>query len=152
MKKWLSSMFILVAIWTIALLIFREDWGWWKDFSSVINKLGVGIGAILGGIGALTVIDDWVKIRRKRQYRLMWQRILSPSRLKNKEIQLIKEGDEIYGIDLTIKRMWWIRNPSTLHDLDFQGKDAQNINASELSEYKKKNEQGQQINFYSDLF
>lgn len=124
------------------------NWQWWNNFAPVFRDIGAGIGAILGGAGAITVISDWSERKNVKNYRNKWKRLLSPARLKNKEIELIKSGDEVYAVDNSIdpKPIRWIRNPSTLHDLGFTAKDAREIEEKELDKYNKHD----QINFYAD--
>lgn len=123
-------------------------WSWWHDFSSVFRDIAIGLGALAGGIGAIPVINDWRERVNKNRYRSKWQRLISPARYKNKEIDLLKSGDEVYAVDNNAKPqpMWWIRNPSTLHDLGFKGHQAREVNKDELSKY----DEGPQINFYVD--
>jgi hypothetical protein len=128
-------------------------WNWWLNFSTVFRDIAVGIGALLGGFGGLRIFIDWLKLRIEKRAISRWKRLISPSRVNNKEVELVQASgqNEIYAVDKATdsltNTMWWVRNPSTLHDLGFQRATKQ-ISVDKLETLKHERYTGTQVNFY----
>jgi hypothetical protein len=129
------------------------NWSWWLNFSAVFRDIAVGIGVLLGGFGGLRILIDWLKQSTETRRINRWKKLISPSRVNNKEVELVQVSgqNEIYALDkakdILTDTMWWIRNPSTLHDLGFQ-RATKHISIDRLEKYKRERYTGTQVNFY----
>lgn len=121
MKKWHWKIFIGLIVGLLVWLILIKDWGWWLNFSEVVNRAGLGIGAILAGFSAIPIIRDWQKDRKKQEYKDICTKKFSAQTRDKKKIAIWKQkdGNPIYAIDKTDNIKHHIKPWSTFKELGY---------------------------------
>lgn len=116
------------------------DWDWWNNFAPLFRDIGVGIGAIAGGIGAIPVINDWRKRKQKQHYRDKYIKRFS-SHLKDKNDVLIwklENSNKIYAIYKPDDTRQHIKSWSTYKELGYESGDwDKEVSKKVLNQYKE---------------
>jgi hypothetical protein len=117
--KW--KIILLLAIGLIIWLVLSKEMGWWLDSGEVIYKIGLGIGAILGGFSAIPIIRDWVNDRGKKMNKEKMMRKFSARTRDKKKIEIWKQqdGDPIYAVELRKNLKHHIKPWSTFKELGY---------------------------------
>ena|SRR3989344_2763473 len=117
------------------------SWDWLKDFATVVRDLGVGIGTLLGGWGALPLFKKWNrKEREKEQYKEKCIKRFA-SHLRNKDEALIwklKNSDKILAIYKPNMTWQHIKTWSTYKALGYESGDwDKEVGGNELDNFKE---------------
>lgn len=114
-------------------------WNWWHDLSEVVSGLGVGLGTLLAGYGALPFFKDLNrKDKKKDQNKDKYMKMFA-SHLRNKNEALIwklKNSDKIFAIYKPNKTRQHIKPWGTFKDLGYESGDwDKEVTKSELEGY-----------------
>jgi len=140
-----SKLIIVVVIVTLIFFLIIPYYVGLKEASEIFQSFGVGLGALLAGMGGLTAFSDWWKKKRKKDNSIENYRKKYPRSKLNKTYKIIRyEGDEvrIYLLDINSNKRHWVKDPSTLRALGFSGKDAKTEKYSEFNIHKEGEEIG----------
>lgn len=119
-----------------------------KEVSEIIQSFGVGIGALLGGVGALKVFTDWRTKRKAIKAKLRWKRLYPPDKLgvdfkllrhsysQDKGSNVIGSADEVYICDDRSNSKHWAANLKTLKSLGFNSGQVKGVAKTELEKYR----------------
>ena len=111
------------------------DWVWWQKFAPVFNDIGLGLGAILAGIGAIGIIDDYRSKKNNEKSNQKWINKFPVERL-NKDFDII-QSDNAKGIlyihDKKLNKKHWIADPISLRAM---GLDFSNTKTISYEEFK----------------
>jgi hypothetical protein len=106
----------LLLVW----LALTKAMSWWLNFSTVVNRIGLGIGAILGGTSAIPIIRDWSNEKNKLRYKDKYMKKFSNfTRDKEKTSIWKSNGNPIYAIDKINRTKQHIRPWSTFKELGY---------------------------------
>ena len=139
-----------------------------KTISEIIQSIGIGLGALLGGAGGLKLFWEWLGERQTRkQYRQLKRKTLklypkaslgdtfkllrhhfAKDHKDDEEVLVLGRSDAIYIGDMRTMTKHWIVNPETFTILGFNLDQVQGASKSELSSYKD----GDEINLKPDDF
>ena len=116
--------------------------GQWKVIAEIFQSFAIGVGAILGGIGALKVLGDWAGAQSRKRRIKKWRRRFPKSSM-NEAFKLIYPtyenvvgGGEIYIKDLRTNTKHWVADPETLETLGFNFSEAKGIPHKDFDEIK----------------
>lgn len=117
-----------------------------KIIADIFQSIGIGLGSILGGLGALKVLSDWqVKRKNEKLKRKLLRRY--PKERLNKDFRLlahsfsedsenvIGRSSHVYLCDERTKTRHWIANIITLKLLGFNGDEVTGVSKKILESY-----------------
>ena len=116
-----------------------------KAASEIFQSFGVGFGALLAGLGGLTVFWDWWQKKQEENERLKKYKEKYPRKLLNKDFELIRSDsnhDPVYILDLKTKIKHWIKDQKTRKELGFRPDDVKEIDDTTFKLYDEGNEIG----------
>lgn len=138
MNKYIVIAFILIVLLIFFLII--PCYVGIKIASEVFQSFGVGFGALLAGLGGLTVFWDWWQKKRKKDNSIEEYKNIYPRFNLNKTFKIIRYKNDnvrVYILDLKDKTRHWVKDPPTLRALGFSGRDAQTLEDSEFEGHKE---------------
>lgn len=91
-----------------------------KVFADIFQALSIGIAALLGGFGALKILEEWNAKRKLARQKRRWLRMFPKDKL-GEDFKLIRpiSSDHVYICDNRSKSKHWIINMKTLTLLGF---------------------------------
>ncbi len=130
-----------------------------KTTADIFQSLCIGLGAVLGGLGALKVLGEWAN---KRKYEKSKRKLIKcyPKEDLNSSFKLLahsysEDSDNVVGrsshvylCDDRTKKRHWIANLKTLKLLGFNGDEVNGVSKRVLESY----EMGEQIDLDPSTF
>lgn len=113
-----------------------------KEISEIFQSFSIGIGALLGGLGALKVSSEWAKNLKRKLDARKWRKRFPKDKfgeqfdLVYKTYENVIGGGVIYVRDKRTKTKHWVADEETLKMLGFNLDEAKGIAASEFDGLK----------------
>lgn len=115
----------------------------WKMVFEMFQSFGLGLGALLGGLGGFIVFFDWLEKKRRQAEINQLKKFYNRKDFFRKSIILVNEPNTpgwIFLLDDRTKTRHWIKNPQTMKDLGYSYSDVVNVSKGKFSRYKESNE------------
>lgn len=122
----------------VTFLIFGKLFGF-RDGSEIIQSVGIGLGAVLAGLGGFTVFYDWLEKQKSTDKRIQELKIKYPRKKLGDNFEIIQPNTQlgwIHLLDKESKTIHWVKDLSTLRKLGFSGEDAKTIQRTEFDRYE----------------
>lgn len=115
----------------------------WKAFAEIFQSFGIGIGAILGGLGGLILFLDWKNKKNRADY-LRNLRAKYPRSLLNEDFRVAHTHERQgwwFILDDKSKTRHWITNLETMSFIGYSSADGVEVSMQEFNTYP----QGEEI-------
>lgn len=110
-----------------------------KILSEIFQSFGIGLGAILAGLGGLIVFLDRKDKKSKENY-LKKLKNRYPRSLINQEYQIahtmVRRG-WFFVLDHRTKTKHWVKNMETMNDMGFSSADGIIVDDKDFNKYKE---------------
>ena len=107
-----------------------------KTLSEVVQAIGIAIGSLLGGLGALKVLGEWRDKRKHARQKRKWLE-LYPTDKVDIDFEIMKlDADPVYVCDKRDMTRHWVANGFTLNQLGFNENQIRTVNENALDKYR----------------
>lgn len=128
-------LFFLLPLFTSCFISLEEV----KTYSEILQNLGIGIGALFGGLGGLKILLDYGgTLEKKRKIDKLRQRY--PVGKQDQSYELVEPEEApgtIYIHDKKLKKLLHIGSDSTLRDLNFTRNNIKKLDKKAFNKIEK---------------
>ncbi len=118
-----------------------------KIIAETFSAICIGIGALLGGLGALKVLSGWSDKREAKRQKHKLKKLFPKEKL-NQDFKLLRHSyakdtngsvigssNNVYICDSRTKKKHWVANEYTLTELAFNKEEVEGVKQSELDKF-----------------
>ena len=136
----------VLIIFGVVFLILGCFFGF-KLGSEIFQSLGIGFGAVSGGLGGLAAFLGWWEKENRKESTIQGLKEMFPRKDKGKTYDIIQPKFKPGWIHLLDKRQGkkikhWIKDVQTLRAFGFSGQDAITVDDDEFNKYEEGEEIG----------